>query len=700
MQSRHPSVELPMAAVMQRHPQPSLQPEIQLETVTEAVVKHGPTLHQTKITSSLNNIKISAKAKKEIDEAMPIIFISDLQTFSIVEDRGFRKFIKALNPAYELPSRKVISRTIIPALYEECLQKMKFKVKSGLKFCVTTDCWTSRNTVSYIAISAHFVDDNFELTNILLDCCPMYDAHTSKNLADQIRKVTTEWGVFDKIILSVSDNANNIKSALQNELKLRHLGCFAHTLNLIVKSSLSGEAISSVLQKVKIIVTHFRKSTSTNEKFTTFQRNASTEPLRLIQSVDTRWNSVFYMVERFIKVEDAVKCTLALIDKELPRISPDEWSMLRDLVAVLRPFEQATNEISGQYYCTGSMVIPIVNGLKNLYNKWAKSNSFVIQIKEVAYNLLTEINTRLANLEKSKTLGLASFLDPRFKNFAFSDTPTSEFYKNHIIAELSTVAQETQVVDLFDADTSEYSIWSCLDSNIASKRPQGTTHSRAIIEVQRYIEETVIARKADPFLWWQKNNYKYPNLSPIAREKLGCLGTSVPCERLFSQAGLILSERRMRLDDEKAKMLMHERSSLHIFEGMVQQTAGFKAFKEDGGFKYGALSKEIFQIVRTDNFSEEYRILSNFSNQIEYIVTNKSMEYVLLNSYLPHKYRTNEAAVDGTDATASSVFGDWGRGANPGGGGCPIPGAAEGLLYLPRAGRVGAAGGGGGVAAS
>ncbi|XP_067614449.1 ER degradation-enhancing alpha-mannosidase-like protein 2 [Eurosta solidaginis] len=58
----------------------------------------------------------------------------------------------------------------------------------------------------------------------------------------------------------------------------------------------------------------------------------------------------------------------------------------------------------------------------------------------------------------------------------------------------------------------------------------------------------------------------------------------------------------------------------------------------------------------------------------------------------------NREFKDGTDATAFSVFGDWGRGANPGGGGCPIPGAAEGLLYPPRAGRVGAAGGGGGVA--
>jgi len=42
---------------------------------------------------------------------------------------------------------------------------------------------------------------------------------------------------YKKIILAVSDNANNIKSAL-NSLKVKSLGCFAHTFNLIVQDAL------------------------------------------------------------------------------------------------------------------------------------------------------------------------------------------------------------------------------------------------------------------------------------------------------------------------------------------------------------------------------------------------------------------------------------------------------------------------------
>ncbi|XP_053966035.1 maltase A2-like [Anastrepha ludens] len=85
-----------------------------------------------------------------------------------------------------------------------------------------------------------------------------------------------------------------------------------------------------------------------------------------------------------------------------------------------------------------------------------------------------------------------------------------------------------------------------------------------------------------------------------------------------------------------------ERSTLNIFTGMTElkKTAAFKAFKEEGGFSYGALTEQVFQVVRTAAGIEEYRFLGNFGNQTEYLdgLTNKTMEYVLLTSYSPHKY--------------------------------------------------------------
>ncbi|CAD7012852.1 unnamed protein product [Ceratitis capitata] len=83
------------------------------------------------------------------------------------------------------------------------------------------------------------------------------------------------------------------------------------------------------------------------------------------------------------------------------------------------------------------------------------------------------------------------------------------------------------------------------------------------------------------------------------------------------------------------------RSTLQIFKSMtaLKKTAAFKAFKKEGGFSFGALSKQVFQIVRTDAKREEYRVLANFGSQFEYFdgLTNKTMEYVILTSYSPHR---------------------------------------------------------------
>ena len=47
-----------------------------------------------------------ANGSVKTDEALVKMIASDFQTFSVVEDKGFREYPKLLDPSYSLPGKK------------------------------------------------------------------------------------------------------------------------------------------------------------------------------------------------------------------------------------------------------------------------------------------------------------------------------------------------------------------------------------------------------------------------------------------------------------------------------------------------------------------------------------------------------------------------------------------------------------------
>jgi len=514
---------------------------------------------QTSVSNYLPK-KISVDAKKKLDQILLKLFVKDFQPFKVVEDLGFKEFVKALNPSYELPNRNTISKVHIPAMYERCLGEMKELVSTIESACLTTDCWTSRNNESFMAITIHFIDSEYLLKSILLECRSFDLNHTSINLSQGIKQVLVSWNLKDKITFAVSDNASNIKNAL-NSLSFKNMGCFAHTLNLIVQSALVLE--NDLIDKVKCIVSHFRKSTVAYNAFKTYQiNNGIKEPKKLIQDVQTRWNSTYYMFNRFVEMETSIRGTLGLLDNAPDTLRPEDWIILQELIKILKPFEEATKAISGQKYMTASLVIVIVQGLYKVCNNLLKIN-LSTRALVVAKKLLANMDARdgFKNCEKSMTLSKCTFLDPRFKHLPFMNVNQ---IKNEIIENIAQIIRGKEQPSQSDvnmqptpiSESGEFSIWSEIDSNVARFTPLRNAKSRAIVEVQRYMDDVVISRNQDPLKWWKEQSYNYPNLSLLAKNYLCHLGTSVPCERIFSSAGLVLNDRRCRLKSEKVNMLL------------------------------------------------------------------------------------------------------------------------------------------------
>lgn len=198
-------------------------------------------IKKRKTTNTLLNYiprKMTNTYQSQLDDSLLKLIYLDCQPFSITENEGFKQFVNLLNPAYKLPSRHKLSKTSLPFAYEKLFNETKLKVQEeALSVCLTTDCWTSINNTSFLAVTAHYVDPNFNLKSVLLQCAPFTEKHTSLNLSIIIQSIIDEWQLKDKIVLVVSDNAANIKGAI-SKLELKHFGCFAHSLNLIVQGAL------------------------------------------------------------------------------------------------------------------------------------------------------------------------------------------------------------------------------------------------------------------------------------------------------------------------------------------------------------------------------------------------------------------------------------------------------------------------------
>lgn len=164
-----------------------------------------PTLLQT--IQRTESYKNGSPKKKELDRLLMSMIVQDLRPLSIVEDKGFKEFVHGLNPRYELPSRRVLTRTHLPALYEEEVQKVRVELEKAKDTLLTIDIWTSRQTKAFITVTAHFISPEYQCRSFVLDTIRMTVSHTAQNIADEVTNVCRKWEILGKIYCVVTDNA-------------------------------------------------------------------------------------------------------------------------------------------------------------------------------------------------------------------------------------------------------------------------------------------------------------------------------------------------------------------------------------------------------------------------------------------------------------------------------------------------------------
>ena len=105
-------------------------------------------------------------------ELVKMIIIDEL-TFMFVEREGFRGFCKSLHPNFAPPSRHTIARDCYALFIDERRKSKGFFEKVPARVCLTTDTWTSGQNLSYMCLTAHFIDDDWNLHKRIINFCPI-----------------------------------------------------------------------------------------------------------------------------------------------------------------------------------------------------------------------------------------------------------------------------------------------------------------------------------------------------------------------------------------------------------------------------------------------------------------------------------------------------------------------------------------------
>ncbi|KAH9672603.1 BED-type domain-containing protein [Citrus sinensis] len=419
---------------------------------------------------------------------------------SFVDNKGFRYFCSVAILQFVMPSRRTIGRDVMELFLEEKTMLKSLICNNKQRVSLTTDLWTSVQNMSYMVITAHFIDSDWCLNRRIISFSAI-EYHRGKSIGKMIVACLQDWGIKRLFAITIDNaTANDVivgyvtmqllswrnDDALVLAGQYMHVCCCAHILNLIVVSGL-GELHASV----------------------TAIRNA----VKYVRSSSIRWNSTYLMLmialkfqaafDRMAEVDKHYEAFFAEKENNVRRVGPpepDDWESAERIVKFLKVFYDATLLFSASLSVTSNL----------------------------CYNTIGLIESSLTAL--------------------YGGTSSSQRFTT-----------ETNLVDVTGGEYDDAFQVSRPFLGYARKVSIQNESRRVVSEVERYLKDLVedpSNLKLNVLLWWRVNGSRYPILEKIARDVLVVPISTVASESAFSTERRIIDEYRSSLTPAMVEALI------------------------------------------------------------------------------------------------------------------------------------------------
>ena len=599
----------------------------------EKKVTVGPSRSASKLTNHMDVHHVNLKEKVDLDncvvqleqqgpmdsfvvhgvgfeEAYLRWVTETYQPFDSCNNEFFRLMCGSLNRKAQPLDRKTVARKI-----SEKATLVKAGLMEMLKdrfFALTCDHWTSCAMQAYLAVTIHWIDDNWELISATLSC----NEHSGEQTGIESRRILKEaweaYGLKEEHLVGVTtDTAANMNSA-GILYPCPHHYCLAHVLELTTKLAFEDENIpgtDGAMKAARHVVGHFKSSSQATQKLLDAQAPQATvarPALNVIQDVCTRWWSTYQMCARLLRLRFYI---MELHEsKVIPAhamLTDEQWKVVKSVSDLLKPFMEMQKVLEGEQYVTISFMPYCIHTLRQSLDDTITANAHAGTV-HLAKVMLTDFNRRWGtgaegtvfgeNAERTfrnrqkglpKKVMLAAALDPRTKTLNGIPNEDKQQIMEQLKVEMLKVAQESRpaigairaadprptaprtgfLAGLGNAAVQNNDI--AMPMNQQQQQQQLQQFVGA--ELDRFVEEVFLELHTEPgadgkieynnpLHWWRDRVAFYPNLSKLARRILCIPATSAPSERVFSAAGLTIASARasMKSNHAAACIFLHD----------------------------------------------------------------------------------------------------------------------------------------------
>ncbi|KAK4772506.1 hypothetical protein SAY86_014281 [Trapa natans] len=505
----------------------------------------------------------------------------------IVEDPGFVDFVRTLHPHYNMVSFNTVQGDCV-GLYLKEKQKLRGIINSIPGHVnLTLDLWTSNQTIGYIVLSGHFIDNDWNLHRRVLNVVMVPSPESDHAFNQAVVACISDWSLDNRLFTltlhqSVSDegvlgNLREFLSAKNPHVLNGQLvvgKCFARVL-----SSLAQEAITSMEGTVKRIrdsVKYVKTSDANDEKFAELKQHLQVPSTKELSIDDqTKWNTTYNMLVAACELKEVFSC----FDASDPgyKISPsmDDWKQIETLCSYLKMFFDAASILAVSPHPTVNVFFPEVSKIQLELMHAASSEDMLVR------NLVKPLQKKFDKYWKEccLILAVAVVMDPRYKmklvEFTFLrtfeddaedwirivDDGIHELYYDYVtsMSSLSAAPVVNGDENIMKAGAPDGGLSQGVGTTTVQEEIQ-ISHDDTVIsfgdglsdfdvyiseitgnqdmksELDQYLEESLLPRvqEFDVLGWWKANQVRYPLLSKMTADILSIPVCTLPPESVFA----------------------------------------------------------------------------------------------------------------------------------------------------------------------